>query len=39
MANPTAAQQSEAAVLTTQEAGLLDQIVEQGRFGTDNMAL
>ena len=38
MANPTAAQQSEAAVLTTQEAGLLDQIVEQGRFGTDNMA-
>jgi type VI secretion system protein ImpC len=38
MANPTAAQQSQAAVLTTQKGGLLDQIVEQGRFGTDNVA-
>jgi type VI secretion system protein ImpC len=38
MANRATAQPSEAEVLTTQEKGLLDQIVEQGRFGADTTA-
>jgi type VI secretion system protein ImpC len=39
MANPTQAQQAPpAATVETKEAGLLDQIVEQGRFGKDNTA-
>jgi hypothetical protein len=38
MAERAPAQPAGAEVLTTQEKGLLDQIVEQGRFGTDNTA-
>src|SRR6202790_1970383 len=38
MANRATAQPAEAEVLTTQEKGLLDQIVEQGRFGADTTA-
>ena len=38
MANRATAQPSEAEVLSTQEKGLLDQIVEQGRFGADTTA-
>jgi type VI secretion system protein ImpC len=39
MANPTQAQQAPpAATVETKESGLLDQIVEQGRFGKDNTA-
>ncbi len=38
MADPAAAQKSAAAEAQTQEKGLLDQIVEQGRFGTDARA-
>src|SRR5712692_220676 len=39
MANPTQAQQAPpAATVETQDKGLLDQIVEQGRFGKDNTA-
>jgi len=36
MANSTATQQADATAVTTQEKGLLEQIVEQGRFGTDS---
>ena len=35
MANPSQAQQASASATITQEQGLLDQIVEQGRFGAD----
>jgi len=35
MANPATVPSGAPAAVTTQEAGLLDQIVEQGRFGTD----
>ncbi len=38
MANPEPAQQAAAAAVQTEEKGLLDQIVEQGRFGTDTQA-
>jgi len=38
MADPTATQQPQAATVETQEKGLLDQIVEQGRFGADAVA-
>src|SRR5712691_3685170 len=39
MANPTQAQQAPAAAtVETQDKGLLDQIVEQGRFGKDTTA-
>jgi type VI secretion system protein ImpC len=38
MANPAPAQKSAAAEAQTQEKGLLDQIVEQGRFGADARA-
>jgi len=38
MADPKAAQQSAASAAQTQEKGLLDQIVEQGRLGTDATA-
>jgi type VI secretion system protein ImpC len=38
MADPAAVQKSAAAEAQTQEKGLLDQIVEQGRFGTDSRA-
>ena len=38
MANSTATQQADATVVSTQEKGLLDQIVEQGRFGTDALS-
>ena len=38
MPNSTAAQHADTAVTTTQEKGLLDQIVEQGRFGADPVA-
>src|ERR1700753_4298265 len=39
MPDPVAAKQAtEAATQTTQEQGLLDQIVEQGRFGADPMS-
>src|SRR5436305_179224 len=40
MANPTQAAQQSAAATTvqTQEAGLLDKIVEQGRFGADSIS-
>ena len=38
MANPEPAQQAAAAAVQTEEKGLLDQIVEQGRFGADTQA-
>jgi type VI secretion system protein ImpC len=38
MPDTAAAKQAEAAVTTTEEQGLLDQIVEQGRFGGDPVA-
>jgi type VI secretion system protein ImpC len=38
MANPEPAQKSAAATVQAEEKGLLDQIVEQGRFGTDTQA-
>jgi type VI secretion system protein ImpC len=38
MANQSTAQPSDASTVTTHEKGLLDQIVEQGRFGTDTTA-
>lgn len=38
MANRATAQPTGAEVLSTQEKGLLDQIVEQGRFGADTTA-
>jgi len=38
MPDPAAAKQAEATVTTTEEKGLLDQIVEQGRFGADPVA-
>jgi type VI secretion system protein ImpC len=38
MANRATAQPAEAEVVSTQEKGLLDQIVEQGRFGADTTA-
>jgi len=38
MPDPASAKQAEATVTTTEEKGLLDQIVEQGRFGADPVA-
>jgi type VI secretion system protein ImpC len=38
MANPVASQPGAATTITTQEKGLLDQIVEQGRFGAEPAA-
>src|SRR5216684_3742402 len=38
MANQAKADQAAATTTVTQEAGLLDQIVEQGRFGTEATA-
>jgi type VI secretion system protein ImpC len=38
MADPAKVQETAAATTVTQEAGLLDQIVEQGRFGTEPTA-
>src|SRR5262249_44891101 len=38
MASPNASQQSATATVQTQDQGLLDQIVEQGRFGADTAA-
>jgi type VI secretion system protein ImpC len=38
MPEPAAAKQAEAVTTQTEEKGLLDQIVEQGRFGTDAVA-
>ena len=38
MPEPAAAKQAESAATTTEEKGLLDQIVEQGRFGADPVA-
>ena len=38
MANPVKADQAATTTTVTQEAGLLDQIVEQGRFGTEATA-
>src|SRR5947209_3646593 len=38
MGSPNRSQQSATATVQTQEQGLLDQIVEQGRFGADTVA-
>ena len=38
MPDPAAAKQAEAVATQTEEKGLLDQIVEQGRFGADPVA-
>ena len=35
MANPVASQPGAATTVTTEDKGLLDQIVEQGRFGAN----